>query len=134
MLLCLAFKWHQLINTFYVTEILISTLEVFLPYADRTLFMKLLYSYAIFNFWALFVGNFMVELVVTCLYFCVFMYAQTIVYSGVTIEMVLISNIPQASIAILAIFVGQITFTKVCVLIKERDFFKSGHLQFVHSL
>lgn len=56
------------------------------------------------------------------------------VYNDVTVAEVIVANIVRAPIVLASLLLYNKLVDKFMTLHSERDLFKSGHLQFVHSL
>lgn len=55
-------------------------------------------------------------------------------YNDTSLGHVLLISIPKALMGVICLLLYNKTIDVIITLLSERDFFKSGHLQFVHNL
>ena len=63
-----------------------------------------------------------------------FTFSQTLTYSDVGVIEAIMTNFPRALITLAVLLLHHKTMDLLVTLMSERDLFKTGHLQFVHSL
>lgn len=56
------------------------------------------------------------------------------VFNGISVGEVMLANIPRAIVAFVSILLYYKSIDVFLGIVSERDFFKSGHLEFVHNL
>lgn len=97
LLICFSFKWRKLAHYYFACEIFVNALEAFQPFANHDLMVNLRYTYLVFNYWSLAVTDFKMNMLISFLYVCIFVYAQTVAFNDVSAMTVLFSNVPQAA-------------------------------------
>lgn len=74
------------------------------------------------------------DFVATCAFFACFMFSQVMAYNEVSAVQIVFMNLPRILMSVTGVLLYNKTIDVFVKLLSERDYFQSGHLQFVHSL